>query len=177
MKKITTIATLAFAASAAACAAAPRYASSPQRVALACNQLPADSQQIVDSVLTPGATFDAKPLTEIRVLTRASEQAVLVGAQVRLPAPPNVSKEYLERVLTCHANSNVASNAADPFRPAVGSVSSVDVKSEGATLAVQIRGSDKFATQDILERAELLTAPSTDVTVQQVGLTTTTQPF
>jgi hypothetical protein len=166
------VATLALAASAIGCASSAHPAASPQRVSLACNQLPADSQQVLNSVLTPGATFDARPIKEIRVRARASQEAELVGAQLQIPAPHNVSKEYLERVLTCHANSNVAAHDADPFHPSVGSVRAIDVKSEGATLAVQIRGSNKATNREILHRAERLSTPSSDVTIEQVGSTT-----
>lgn len=169
MKHSLILSTLALATSTFACASAPPYASSPQSVALACNQLPADSQQLVDSVLAPGATFDAKPIKEVRIRVRASQEEQLVGAQVQLPAPQNVSREYLERVLTCHAYTAVAAHQADPFHPSVGGIRDIDVKSQGATLAVQIRGTSKAANQDILQRAQQLTTPTTDVRVEQVG--------
>ncbi len=57
----------------------------------------------------------------------------------------------------------------DPFHPSVGHISSIDVKSEGSTLAIQIRGNNKAANKDILGRAQQLTTPTTDVTVEQVG--------
>lgn len=168
MKSHLIVATAALAASAFGCSHATP-AASPQRVALACNQLPADSQQVLDSVLAPGSTFDATPIHEIKVRVRASQEPELVGAQVQLPAPNNVSKEYLERVLTCHSYANVAANNADPFHPSVGNVSSIDVKSQGSTLAIQIRGNNKAANKDILARAQQLTTPTTDVTIEQVG--------
>lgn len=177
MKNPIFVATLALVPSVFGCATAPQHAVSPQSVALACNQLPGDSQQVLNSVLTPGATFDAKPIHEIRVRARASQEAQLVGAQVQLPAPQNVSKEYLERVLTCHANTSVAASMADPFHPSVGSVHSVNVESNGATLAVKIRGNNKAANHDILQRAEQLTTPTTDVQIEQVGHSKTLAPI
>lgn len=160
----------AFAASAAfGCASSAQTAVSPQRVSLACNQLGPDSQELVTSVLAPGATSAAAPIKEIRVRARASQEAELVGAQVRLPAPQNVSKEYLERVLTCHANTAVAAHEADPFHPSVGRVKAVDVESVGGTLAIQIRGNSKAANKDIWQRAQQLATPTTNVTVEQVS--------
>lgn len=169
-----TIATLALAVSAFGCANAPQ-AATPRSVALACNQLPADN--VLASVLTPGATFDAKPIKEIKVIARASQPEVLVGAEVQLAAPPTVTKEYLERVLTCHAYTGVAAHSADPFHPTDGSVSQIDVQSKGGTLAIQIRGNSKAANRDILGRARNLTTPSADVTVEQVGQAASAQLF
>jgi hypothetical protein len=167
MKNTTLIATFAVIA-AAGCASSTHPVARPQQAGLACNQLDADSQQVLASVLAPGATFNAEPIKEVRVRVRASQEAEVVGAQVHLPAPQNVSKEYLERVLVCHTNTSVAAHGADPFHPSVGHVNRVNVRSLGGTLAIQIRGNNRAANNDILQRSQQLTTP-TDVTVEQVG--------
>jgi hypothetical protein len=165
MKKMTLL--VSFALAAIGCANSP--SPSTPSASLACNQLPADSNQLVSRVLTPGATHGAQPLIEQPIAARAHQPRVVVGAEVQMPAPAGVTKEYLERVLTCHADSGVAAHSADPFHPQGGSVRDVAVKSWGGALAIQIRGNGTEANRDILNRAKALTTPATDVTVEQVG--------
>jgi deferrochelatase/peroxidase EfeB len=165
--KTTTLA-LAFALSAFGCANSATPAASPS-ASLACTQLPAESNQLLTNVLTPGATYGAQALTERRVIARAHQPTVVVGAEVHMPAPQGVTKEYLERVLTCHATTGVAAHNADPFHPSNGSVQDIAVKSSGGALAIQIRGNDRASSQEILNRAKSLTTPATNVTIEQVG--------
>lgn len=155
---------------AAACSNSNQPVNTPRSAQLACSQLPADSNQLVSHVLTPGSTYGARPISETRVIARAHQPKVVVGAEVALPAPEGVTKEYLERVLTCHADTGVAAHAADPFHPAAGRVRDISIESSGASLAIQIRGTSDEANREILSRAQALTTPSTDVRVEQVGL-------
>jgi hypothetical protein len=164
----TTSLVIALALSAFGCANSATPASNPS-AGLACNQLSAESNQLVSTVLTPGATYGAQPLVETRLIARAHNPRVVKGAEVQLPAPQGVTKEHLERVLTCHAASGVAAHSADPFHPSGGSVRDVTVKSSGGALAIQIRGDGAAANHDILSRAKSLTTPAADVTVEQVG--------
>lgn len=136
---------------------------------LACSELPAESAQLRNLVLTPGATNSAKPVTETRVIARAHQPTVVVGAEVSLPAPQGVTQQYLERVLTCHAASTAQAHAADPFHPSVGQVTDVAIRSNGGTFAIQIRGENPATGREILARAQALTTPAADVTVEQVG--------
>lgn len=144
---------------------------------LACSQLPAESAQLRDLVLTPGATNGATAVTETRVIARAHQPTVVVGAEVSLPAPQGVTQQYLERVLTCHAASGAAAHAADPFHPTAGAVKDVAIRSHGGTFAIQIRGENPATGREILARAQALTTPAADVTVEQVGQGASTSPM
>jgi hypothetical protein len=175
MKK--TIFATALVLGAVACSNSNQAVSAPRGAQLACAQLPADAPRLVTQVLTPGATYGARAISETRVIARAHQPQVVVGAEVALPAPEGVTKEYLQRVLTCHADTGVAAHAADPFHPASGSVRDIAIRSSGAALAIQIRGTNADANREILSRAQALTTPATDVTVEQVGQATTIAPL
>lgn len=164
-----TILAAALVLGAAACSNPNQSVEVPRSAQLACSQLPADAPQLVSKVLTPGATYGARPLSETRVIARAHQPKVVVGAEVALPAPEGVTKEYLQRVLTCHADTGVAAHSADPFHPSSGEVRDIAIHSSGAALAIQIRGTNSDANREILSRAEALTTPAADVQVEQVG--------
>ncbi len=168
----TTILAVTLVLGAAACSNSNQPVAVPRSTQLACSQLPSDANQLVGHVLTPGATHSVRPLSETRVIARAHQPQVVAGAEMALPAPHGVTQEYLERVLTCHADTGVAAHAADPFHPASGSVSGVAVKSAGGAFEIEIRGNNVAANREILARARELTTPSTDVKVEQVGATT-----
>lgn len=173
----TTIFASALILGAVACSQSNQPVAAPRSAQLACSELPADASQLVSHVLTPGATYGARPISETRIIARAHQPQVVVGAEVALPAPQGVTKEYLQRVLTCHADTGVAAHSADPFHPASGSVRDIAIKSSGAALAIQIRGTNSDANREILSRAEALTTPSADVKVEQVGLAATVAPL
>lgn len=160
--------TLALGLSAFGCASSAAH-TPPRSAALACSQLPSDSNQLLSNVLKPGSTYGARAVTQTKVIARAHQPTVVVGAEVQLPAPEGVTKEYLERVFTCHADTGVAAHSADPFHPSSGSVRDVAVRSSGAALAIQIIGDSPSTNREIWSRAQSLTMPSADVTVEQVG--------
>lgn len=174
--KTTILAALAI-LTVAACSSANQAVEVPRSAQLACSQLPSDAPALVSRVLTPGATYGARAISETRVIARAHQPQVVVGAEVALPAPEGVTKEYLQRVLTCHADTGVAAHAADPFHPSTGEVRDIAIKSSGAALAIQIRGTNSDANREILARAQSLTTPATDVTVEQVGQANTVAPL
>jgi hypothetical protein len=173
----TTILAAAIALGAAACSTSNQSVEVPRSAQLACSQLPADAPQLVSQVLTPGATYGARAISETRVIARAHQPQVVVGAEVALPAPEGVTKEYLQRVLTCHADTGVAAHSADPFHPSSGSVREIAIRSSGAALAIQIRGDNSDANREILSRAHALTTPAADVTVEQVGQAAAVSPL
>lgn len=152
------------------CASHPNQPSrAPQSTQLACSQLSSDSTALLSRVLTPGSTSGARPLTETRFVARAHQPTTLVGAQMDLPAPEGVTKEYLQRVLTCHADVGAALHASDPFHPSTGTVVDIAVRSSGAMFAIQIRGDETATGEVILARVRELSAPTVDVGVEQVG--------
>jgi len=86
----------------------------------------------------------------------------LVGATVVFRAVRGMTAEWLQREIDCHLARNDAVGHDMPEMPSCPLVpaQSAHARSTGDGFAVDIRGSDDAAAQEILRRAESLVAPS-----------------
>ncbi len=110
--------------------------------------------QLLGAVYEPGAIYDVKPITRRSFFSHEEET---VGAKLYVHAPPGVTKEYLERQLSCHAIAGEPKHPHDPFSPAQGKVTEVDVYSAGGGFAIHIIGEEDNG-DEILARAKSIRA-------------------
>lgn len=149
------------------CAAAQTQ---PVNVAAAgCNQIDNPSA-VAATYLKSDQLYGAQEVRERVFLARAIQPKRTVGADLYVHATPNVSGEYLERVLTCHAAQGQGIDGNDPFHPTSGHVASIEVRPVSSGYAVRVLGSDHHTSKEIWQRAKTLTAPGT-VTIEQVAAT------
>lgn len=116
----------------------------------------------------PGRVYRARKLEKRDHLVRAIKINRVVGAELYLHAPRNVTSEFMERALICHARTGQAAHPNDPLHPSEGSVRRVSVRSEGGSLAVQVVGEDTQAGREIWARARAF-ASGSNVDVRQVA--------
>ena len=88
---------------------------------------------------------------------KLSPRSVLAGVSIVLPAPPNATPAWLQRVLTCHA-ADVALGKVpvmpdDPFSD-VQTWLQMAARSVGSTVVVQIEPMDRAEAGHVLERAD-----------------------
>lgn len=117
---------------------------------------------------TPGRVYAARKLEKREIVARAIQRDRVVGAELYLPAPRNVTSEFMERALICHARSGQAAHPNDPLHPSDGSVRRVSVRSTGGSLAVQVLGNDPQAGREIWARARAF-ASGSNVDVRQIA--------
>ena len=110
-------------------------------------------------LLTPGIVQSAEPLYAV-VQTKHGIERRLMGAQLRVPAQPGLTAEWLERTLKCHGArrtlSAEQSPAASPYFLPNGWVE-IAVETNGDGFNVHLRGEDREASQQILDRAKAFT--------------------
>jgi hypothetical protein len=117
---------------------------------------------------TPGRVYAARKLEKREIVARAIQRDRVVGAELYLHAPRNVTSEFMERALICHSRSGQAAHPNDPLHPSDGSVRRVSVRSAGGSLAVQVEGDDLQAGREIWARARAF-ASGSNVEVRQVA--------
>ncbi len=88
-------------------------------------------------VYEPGAIYDVKPITRRTFFTPEEE---IVGAKLYVHARPGVTKEYLERQLSCHAVAGQPAHPSDPLNPSSGRIAEVDVHSAGGGFSIHVIG-------------------------------------
>jgi hypothetical protein len=116
----------------------------------------------------PGQVYAARELERNEFVARAIQRKRTVGAELYMHAPRNVTGEFLERALTCHAFTGQASHPNDPLHPSEGTVQSVAVRSEGGGFAVQITSDSPRVGREIWARAQSF-AGGSSVDVRQVS--------
>ncbi len=126
-----------------------------------------DASQTVATVLSPEVVNGAD---RVDVDRRISVTGTQPGSVLYLRATPAMSREYLERVLSCHAAYGRAVGPSDPFHPEGGNVAGVEVASAGAGYAVRVVGENRRTDDEIWRRAHDL-AYST-VQAEQLASTT-----
>lgn len=131
-----------------------------------CTDL-ADGQRVLNHLYQPGSVHAAKPIERKQFIARAIQPKHTVGAKLYVHAPEGVTKEYMERALTCHATGGASAHPNDPLHPSVGSVVDVDVTSAGSSFAVHVVGDGPQAGKEIWSRARALQQSS--VSVEQVA--------
>jgi hypothetical protein len=109
-----------------------------------------DTSQTVATVLSPESVYAADRLQPTRAVSVTGTQP---GSVLYVHAAPGTSREYLERVLSCHAAYGRAVGANDPFHPQSGAVKEVEVDSSGAGYAVRVVGDDARTDDEIWHRA------------------------
>lgn len=85
----------------------------------------------------------------------------LLGASVTVKAVPGLTKEYLQRLVSCHSARNASMAFAMPEMahcPMSVKGASATVESAGPGFRVDIRAEDSQAAAEILRRAKALTA-------------------
>jgi hypothetical protein len=116
----------------------------------------------------PGQVYGAQEIERREIVARAIHRTRTVGAELYVHAPRNVTGEYLERALTCHATMGQPAHPNDPLHPSEGSVRRVSVRSAGGAFAVQVVGDSPQAGREIWARARAFAAGS-NVDVRQVA--------
>jgi hypothetical protein len=142
----------------------------------ACSQLP-DTRAAVQNLYQPGRLYAAKPIREKQFLARALQPERTVGAEMSLHAEEGMTRQYVERVLRCHAANGTAVHPNDPLHPSTGRVTQLDVRSAGDSLAVRVVGDSPRAGREIWQRARSLAESGTHVTVEQIGAAGPTAAF
>lgn len=116
----------------------------------------------------PGQIYGARELERNEFVARAIQRKQTVGAELYMHAPRNVTGEFLERALTCHAFTGQAAHPNDPLHPSEGTVRSVAVRSKGGGFAVQVTSDSPRVGREIWARARAF-AGSSSVDVRQVS--------
>lgn len=120
----------------------------------------------------PGQVYAAQEIERREHVARAIQRNRTVGAELYVHAPRNITGEFLERALTCHAMMGQPAHPNDPLHPSEGSVRHVAVRSAGGAFAVQVVGDSPRAGREIWARARAF-ASGSDVEVRQVATSTT----
>lgn len=154
--------------SAVGCAGAAQTPARSPVASASCAGIP-DLQQQVAELLAPGQVQRVEPLYRLEHRARAIQLRYVSGAKVYVPAERGMNDGYLERALSCHAASAESSQPNDPLR--VANVHDIDVRTRGTLIEIQIEGADRAAGKQILERAQGLREPSTQVEVRQLSST------
>lgn len=161
----------AFAASSLACSAqAPR----PETVAhLACDSDPGLAATAKNH-LEPGQVRSVAALHEKELVARAIERQRLVGAELRVAAESGVTREYLERALSCHAAKGEPSSDRDPV--AIAPSVRVRVEGDDGSFRIRVTSKDAGVAQQIWQRAEEYQSPPR-VEIEQVARNETQAQF
>lgn len=130
-------------------------------------------QQIANNEATthfysPGQVYAARELERREFVARAIQRKRTQGAELFVHAPPNITGEFLERALSCHAWTGQAAHPNDPLHPAEGRVTNVSVRSAGGSFAVQVVSDEPQVGREIWARARAF-ASGSSVDVQQIG--------
>lgn len=130
-------------------------------------------QEIADNEATtefyaPGRVYAARKVEKREFVARAIQPTRVIGAELFMHAPRNVTDTFLERALTCHALTGRAAHPNDPLHPSDGSVRAVSVRSAGGSLAIRVVGETPQAGREIWSRARAF-ASGSSVDVQQVA--------
>jgi hypothetical protein len=116
----------------------------------------------------PGQVYAAREVERTQFLARAIQRKRTVGAELYMHAPQNVTGEFLERALACHAHTGQAAHPNDPLHPSEGAVQRVSVRSAGGSFAVQVIATTPEAGREIWARARAF-ASGSNVDVKQVA--------
>jgi len=125
------------------------------------------SQLKEEGSLLYGQVYDAKPIKKSPKHVKAILPKWVAGAKMYLHAEKGMTKEYLNRVATCHARTSDASEytyARDPLR--VEGKKDIRVYSAGDAFVISVTSEDKATGREIWKRAEEL---SRAVDVDLVG--------
>jgi hypothetical protein len=130
-------------------------------------------QQIAGNDVTaefykPGQVYSARELERTKFIARALQRQETIGAELHMHAPRNVTGEFLQRALACHAFTGQAAHPNDPLHPSEGAVRSVSVRSAGGSFAVQIVSDSPRVGREIWARAQAF-ASGSNVDVRQVA--------
>jgi hypothetical protein len=151
-------------------AACERGSQVDPRVATAsgCQQI--EGNEATAEFYKPGQVYAAREVERDEFVARAIQKKRTVGAKLYMHAPRNVTGEFLERALTCHALTGQAAHPNDPLHPSEGEIRSVSVSSEGGSFAVQVVADEPRVGREIWARARAF-ASGSSVDVQQIGAT------
>ncbi len=141
----------------------------PKTVAGAGGCSAANDSELIGHVYSAGTIYAAKPIKKRVFLARANQPIRTFGAQLYMHAPKGVTKEYMERQLTCHAAAGGTVHPNDPLKPSAGAVADIDVRSAGGDFAIEVIGHDHHAGRDIWQRAQSISGGAGAVQVEQVG--------
>lgn len=133
-----------------------------------CNALGDVSGQVAD--LYANGVSAVKPVEQQIFVARAIQPKVVTGAELYVPADKDMNGAYLDRLMSCHASSRVASaHPNDPLR--VDGVERVDVDEVGSNFRITVTGSDRAAGRAIWQSAQQLHGGG-NVSVQQLASAT-----
>ncbi|MGD8861911.1 MAG: hypothetical protein PVI30_18010 [Myxococcales bacterium] len=150
----------------AGCAANTSQQGSSTAISHNCAGIEDVSGQVAD--LYANKVSAVKPVHEKIFLARAIQPEVVTGAELYVPAEPGMSGAYLDRLMSCHAGSGVASaHPNDPVR--VAGVERVDVDEVGSNYRITVTGEDREAGRAIWRSAEQLGRSGGSVRVQQLA--------
>lgn len=149
----------------AACAGSTRQ---DPRVAAASGCQEIAGNDVTAEFYKPGQVYAAREIEEKQFIARAIQRQQTVGAELHMHAPRNVTGEFLQRALACHAFTGQAAHPNDPLHPVEGEIRSVSVRSAGGSFAVQIVSDSPQVGREIWARARAFASGST-VDVRQVA--------
>lgn len=129
------------------------------QVARASCEVDAGEKAFAAKYLQPSRVQTVSRVSEKDFRARAIQPRRTVGADLYVAAEEGVSAEYLERVLSCHAQSGQALHTADPFHALSGEVQ-VRVSSAPAGYRIRVTGSTPEAGREIWNKASSLTKSS-----------------
>lgn len=96
-----------------------------------------------------------KPVRDKIFVARAIQPVVIIGAELYVPAEKDMSGAYLDRLMSCHAGSQVASaHPNDPLR--VDGVDRIDVDEVGSNFRITVTSEDRAAGRAIWQSAQRL---------------------
>ncbi|MDH5671550.1 MAG: hypothetical protein OEZ06_05330 [Myxococcales bacterium] len=165
----TTLVALAFSLLGGCASSTTPVATAPVAAA-DCAGLQDVGQEVAD-LYAQGTVRHARPIYRTDFVARAIQPRYVAGASFDVPAPRSGSAAYLERALSCHAVSQIASveHPNDPLR--VAGVYDVDVKAVGPHMRISVIGDDRTAGDAIWKRTRALSSGEGQVQVQQIART------
>lgn len=166
MRVHSTIAAVGVAVALGGCAGAAKQQATNSVAGTQCAAL-SDTDRQVSELYASGNVQQVKPIYRTEFVARAIQPRYVTGAELYVPAQPNMNQAYLERVLSCHAASNSAAHPNDPLR--VANIKDIDVEAVGQRFRVAITGADRSAGKAIWERARALANEGTQVQVEQLS--------
>lgn len=137
---------------AAGCATTSQQVASHQVSGTRCSSL-SDTDQRVQQLLAARNIERVSPAYHEVPHFDGPKPLYVEGAEIYIPAEPNLNQAYLERALSCYSASG-GDESHHPLR--AQGIRSITASETGQTFRVTIRGVDRKAGEEIWKRAQAL---------------------